>query len=122
MSHVLAVVEDLMFASRIREAAGAVEVRTARDLAGLERALGEAPRLVLLDLDARRLPAREALALLRARPELAGAPIVGFFSHVHAGAARDAQEAGCSKVLPRSAFDQQLPALIAEAAGEARSG
>jgi hypothetical protein len=70
---------------------------------------------VLVDLDSARLPVKDALAALRADAELSSIPTVGFFSHVHAERAREAQAAGCGRVLPRSAFVQQLPALLAKA-------
>lgn len=114
MPVVLAFVEDLMFLSRIREAAKAagVEVRGLRRVADLLEAARESPRLVLVDLDSPRLPAAEALRALRADAEAARVPVVGFFSHVHAERAREARAAGCARVLPRSAFVQELPHLL----------
>jgi hypothetical protein len=41
---------------------------------------------------------------------------VAFLSHVHAEGAEAARAAGCSRVLARSAFVQELPRLIAAAA------
>jgi hypothetical protein len=55
----------------------------------------------------------EALAALHAEAGLAALPVVGFFSHVHVERAKAAREAGCTRVLPRSAFVEQLPALLA---------
>lgn len=114
MDRVIAFVDDLMFLSRIREAAKArgLEVQGARTVADLLAAGREAPRLVILDLDRTRPPAREALAALRAEPALAAVPVVGFFSHVHAERGREAREAGCTKVMPRSVFVQELDALL----------
>src|SRR5688572_15231071 len=102
-----------MFLSRIREAAGRQQVlvkavRTVPDL--LESA--RAARIVLVDLDSRRLPVLEALAALRADSALASLPVVGFFSHVDVARARETRAAGCTTVLPRSAFVQQIDALL----------
>lgn len=115
MNRIIAFVDDLMFLSRIREAARArgLEVQGARTVADLVAACREAPRLVILDLDRGRPPASEALAALRAEPALASVPIVGFFSHVHAERGREAREAGCTKAMPRSAFVQELDGLLA---------
>jgi len=115
---IAAFVDDLMFLSRIREAAKGpgVEVRAARTV---EQLLGAAAGsgLVLVDLDSPRLPTSAALAALKADPALAVLPVVGFFSHVHADRAQTARQAGVGRVLARSAFVQALPALLAESNG-----
>jgi hypothetical protein len=114
MAAVLALVDDLMFVSRIREAARAhgLEVKAVRRVEDLVAASGEA-RLVFVDLDSARLPVAEALAAL-AGPS--APPVVGFFSHVHAERGAQARAAGVSRALPRSAFVEQLPTLLASAA------
>lgn len=119
MPTVVAFMDDLMFLSRIREAARGqgLEVRSARTLADLLAACRDAPRLVIMDLDSPRLPALEALQALQADPELARVPVVGFFGHVHVERARQAQAAGCDRVLPRSAFVNELDALLARPIG-----
>jgi len=115
MDRVVAFVDDLMFLSRIREAAKArgLEVQGARTVADLLAACREAPRLVILDLDRGRPPANEALAALRGEPALASLPIVGFFSHVHADRGQQAREAGCTRAMPRSVFVKELDTLLA---------
>jgi CheY-like chemotaxis protein len=115
MDRVVALVDDLMFLSRIREAARAhgLEVTGVRTVTDLLAACRDVPRLVIMDLDRARPPASEALEALRAEPALSGLPVVGFFSHVHPERARQAREAGCTRALPRSAFVQELDALLA---------
>ncbi len=71
-----------------------------------------AARLVLVDLDSQRLPVAAALDALRSDAQAARTPVVGFFSHVHVERAQAARQAGCARVLPRSAFVQELPALL----------
>ncbi|HEV7501905.1 MAG TPA: hypothetical protein VGQ33_17950 [Vicinamibacteria bacterium] len=118
MPRVVALVDDLMFLSRIREAAKGhgLEVKAARTAAdAVTFALADA-RMVFLDLDSGRLPVGAALAALHASEPLAGLPLVGFFSHVEAQRGRDAMQAGATLVLPRSAFVQRLDALLAGAA------
>jgi len=119
MDRVIVFVDDLMFLSRIREAARAhdLEVHAARTVADLVGACHEAPRLVIMDLDRARPPAVEALAALRAEPALSTLPVIGFFSHVHAERAREARDAGCTRAMPRSVFVQELDALLAEPTG-----
>jgi DNA-binding NarL/FixJ family response regulator len=114
MSSAVALVEDLMFLSRIQEAARrtGTSVQAVRDVAGLVAALGAGARLALIDLDSARLPWREALGALRGESALADVRVVGFFSHVHAQRARDALAAGATEALPRSAFVERLDALL----------
>lgn len=118
MDTVVALVDDLMFLSRIREAAKghALEVKAARTAADALAGARAGARLVIMDLDSPRLPVAATLAGLRGEPSLDGLPIVGFFSHVEAQRGREAAAAGCTTVLPRSAFVQKLDALLAEAA------
>jgi CheY-like chemotaxis protein len=119
MPHVIALVDDLMFLSRIREAArgAGAEVRTARGAADLLSAAREGARLVLVDADSSRLPWAEAVSALRGEGvPLATLPVVAFLSHVHADRAEAARSAGCTRVLARSAFVQELPQLVAAAA------
>jgi len=118
MPSVIALVDDLMFLSRIREAArgGRAEVQAVRTLPELVEACRTPPRLVILDLDSRRLPGLEALRALRQEAALAEVPVVGFLSHVDAEGARRAREAGCTRVLARSAFVREVADLLAAAA------
>jgi DNA-binding NarL/FixJ family response regulator len=118
MAQVVALVDDLMFVSRIGEAARAhgLEVRPVRKVADLLDACRAGARLVLMDLDSARLPVMEALSSLCADAAFAALPVVGFFSHVHADRGRQARAAGCRLTLPRSAFVEQLPELLRQAA------
>jgi len=114
MPTVVALVDDLMFLSRIREAAVAagVEVRVARRLSELLAACRPAPRMVFVDLDRPPLILEEALAALRSDAELTTVPVVGFVSHVQGDRVRPARDAGCTRVLARSAFVKELPLLL----------
>jgi CheY-like chemotaxis protein len=111
---IVAFMDDLMFLSRVREVASAldVEVRAMRGVRDLVEACRHRPSAVLVDLDSPRLPSTEALAALQADPELDPIPVVGFFSHIHPERAVEARAQGCDRVLPRSAFVQELPSLI----------
>ena len=109
MAPVVYLVRDLVFVSKIREAAAqlGIEVERAADAAGLQRAARDA-KLVIVDL---RLPeAPEALARLAADSATAPVRTVGFVDHeqVEAMAAR-----GCGTVLAKGRFARELPALLA---------
>ncbi len=111
----LALVADLLFASRIRGAAAAVgvrarTVRTADEL--LREARSETPRSILVDLDARGVDAPELVRALKSDRLLAGVPVVAFGSHVRGEALRAARAAGADRVLARSAFVRELPRLL----------
>jgi CheY-like chemotaxis protein len=117
MPHVIALVDDLMFLSRIREAARSTgeEVRAARSAADVVDSARAGGRLVLVDADSPRLPWPEALAALRADPTLARVPVVAFVSHVHPERADAALAAGAGRVLSRGTFARELPGLLAAA-------
>jgi CheY-like chemotaxis protein len=121
MKPLVALVDDLMFLSRIREAARAagIEMASARATEGLLAAARDGARLVVVDLDGARVPWREALAALRTEPGLRELPVVGFLSHVRGDLAEAARAAGASRVLARSAFVAELPRLLAALAAEA---
>jgi CheY-like chemotaxis protein len=117
MPQVTALVDDLMFLSRIREAArgAGAEVLAVRGATELVKAARDGARLVLVDADSARLPWAEAVSALRAAAEGASLPVIAFVSHVHAERAEAARVAGASRVLARSAFVQELPRLLAAA-------
>ena len=114
MPTVIVLVDDLMFGSRIREAAKGrgLEVRSARTVEDVLAGCRAGASTVILDLDTPRLPVLEAVSAVAADPALSGVRLVGFYSHVETETARAAREAGCREVLPRSAFVRQLPDLI----------
>ena len=111
---VVAVVDDLMFLSRIREAAKrqGVEVRAVRTAADALAACRDGARLVIADLDSLRLPVLEAISAIAGDPALPAVALVGFYSHVETDRAREARAAGCRLTLPRSAFVRQLDDLL----------
>ena len=115
MAGVIALVSDLMFGSRIREAAAplGIAVRSARNPeAFLEACRADPPALVLADLDDNRVGALAAVLALRQDPALSALTVIGFVSHVDAERAEAARSAGCSRVLARGAFVQELPRLL----------
>lgn len=115
MGRVVALVDDLIFQSKLRETARQAGVELAIALTG-EALLAEARRddtaLVVVDLNAR-AGAIEALERLRA--EGISRPMVGFLSHVQTELAERARAAGCAEVLPRSKFTLQLAAIFSRA-------
>jgi len=121
MPLVVALVEDLLFLSRIREAARGTraEIRTASGPAAVLEAARAGARLVLVDADSARLPWEQTVRALRAEVTRAPPPVVAFLSHASAERAEAARAAGCTRVLARSAFVRELPGLLADAAAPA---
>ncbi len=113
---VLAAVEDLLFRSKISETADSlgVEARFPRTREGLLEALRESPPdLLVLDLNSGRFEPLELLRTLRSAEATRQTPTVGFLSHVQGDLAVAAREAGCDRVVARSAFTRDLPQILA---------
>jgi CheY-like chemotaxis protein len=119
MGTVVVVAEEILFLSRIQEAArdAGVTLHVVRAGEDLLTAARSGARLVLVDADSERLPWQSALGTLRGQPSLAGLPVVAYYSHVHDERAALARSAGASRVLPRGRFVQELPRLLRAAAG-----
>jgi CheY-like chemotaxis protein len=111
----VALVADMMFASRVRGTATAVGVE-AVTVTRAEKLVEETrrlrPRVVLIDIDARGVDVPALIARLKSDPETASVPVIAFGSHVNADALRAAREAGADRVLARSAFVRDLPTLL----------
>jgi hypothetical protein len=104
---VVAVVDDMFFASKIRATAEAVGVeisfpRTKESL--IEKA--RQADLVIVDLHSQRF---DPLTL---PAELGSIPLLGFFSHVEVELQRSALAAGYQRVIPRSVFARDLAQIL----------
>jgi PleD family two-component response regulator len=113
---VLAIVDDMFFASKIRATAEAVgvQVRFLRSVEKLIEAAREAkPGLVVVDLHNTKLDPVALATELKANDELKAIPLLGFFSHVHADLQRNAVAAGYDQVIPRSVFSRDLAQILA---------
>lgn len=100
MARIVALVTDLMLASRVegslRAAGHEVSVQAT---AGPDAADADA---IVADLEA--VEASEVAAI--------GPPTLGFYSHVDVDARRTAEEAGFDVIVPRSRMARELPALV----------
>ena len=112
---ILAVVDDLMFTSKIKTTAGqlGVPVAFARSSgAALDQMRKDAPSLVIFDLNSARLDPLRVIAQLKADPDTRRIKTLGFVSHVDAGTIAAAREAGVDEVLARSAFADRLGDIL----------
>ncbi len=108
---ILAIVDDLFFRGKLEAAAAQLRVplTIAADASSVPRD-GQSLSRVLIDLN---LSRGDALAMVRdLRAAHPGVPLVGYCSHVQQDLQQRALEAGCTMVLPRSAFVLQLPQLL----------
>jgi DNA-binding NarL/FixJ family response regulator len=114
---ILALVDDLLFGSRIR----AVADRAGRKVVFAGRGSvardvrDSRPDLIIIDLDR---SAQDPMAAIRAikadaDPAVSSVTIVGFVSHVRGDLIDAARAAGIDQVLARSAFVTKLPELVA---------
>jgi DNA-binding NarL/FixJ family response regulator len=104
---IAALVDDLLFSSKIAE----VAKQTGASVVFCKSA-GSVPldaERICVDLNATGFDAVEAVKWLALNHR---APITAYLSHVQTGLAREASAAGAHEVLPRSVFVQRLPALL----------
>jgi CheY-like chemotaxis protein len=115
---ILAVLDDLMFSSKIKTAATQLGVpltfarSSAAALAEMRKA---APALVILDLNNPRTDPLGIVSAMHADGALSAIPTVGYVSHVDTDVITAARQAGVTEVLPRSAFTMQLADLLKRA-------
>ena len=113
-----------MFRSRIDDVASrlGLVLRAAKSPEQLERHLAAgAPALAIVDLECDTIDPSAAIKRLRALPDGAALPIVGYAGHTNAAAIAAGREAGAGVVLARSAFTAQLAALLERAAAAERA-
>jgi len=111
MGRVVALMDDLFFQMKLAETAKqlGVEVKVAANGEALMGLMESAPKLVIVDLNARSQPIQTIEKLRQTRKDIR---VVGFLSHVQRELAAQAQAAGCDEVLPRSTFTQNLAAIL----------
>jgi DNA-binding NarL/FixJ family response regulator len=111
MGRAVGFMDDLFFQMKIAETAKhvGVEFKVASTSEALMRMLDAPTKLVILDLNAKNQPLATLASLRAAQKDLR---VVAFLSHVQTDLAAQARAAGCSEVMPRSAFTQNLAAIL----------
>lgn len=113
---ILAVVDDLLFSSKIRVAAERagqpVSFVRARDSV-VPQVAAVKPSLVIFDLDRESLDPIAAIREIRARDEARQVRLVAFVRHTSVDRIDAARQAGIDLVLARSAFFSTLADVIA---------
>jgi DNA-binding NarL/FixJ family response regulator len=121
---ILAVVDDLLFLSKIQEAAKhlGVAVKSARPTDLPDLAIQDVPSAIIIDLNHRSGKVLEVLRTLKSDLKTKGIAVIGFVSHVQSDLIAAARDAGCDLVLARSAFVSQLPSLLQRFSGTGTAG
>lgn len=120
MAQVLALIDDLFFQAKVSETAKqlGLELRVCGTPDALVAEFAKAPpNLVVVDLNARNAPLE---AIERLRSGARSVPLIAFLSHVQVELAERAHAAGCTEVMPRSQFTQNLATILARAKSEPR--
>jgi len=112
---VLAAVDDMFFAAKIRATAEAlgVEIKFHRKLEGLVAAAAEqSPQLIIVDLHNEKLNPIDLARELKGNESAQTIPLLGFFSHVQTDLQEAAIAAGYDSVIPRSVFSRELAKIL----------
>ena len=113
--NVIAAVDDMFFASKIRAVAEHLNLSThfAKSVgAVIEAARKDMPSVIVVDLHSQKCEPLQLARELKADNDLRSIPLIGFFSHVETSLAAAAQEAGYDRVMPRSAFTSNLARIL----------
>jgi CheY-like chemotaxis protein len=112
---ILAVLDDLMFTSKIKTTASGlgVPIVFARSSANaISEMRRQAPALAIFDLNNPRTDPLGTIVAMKADPALAAIPTMGYVSHVQTDLIDAARLAGFGEVLPRSAFAAGLAGIL----------
>ena len=111
MGRVVALMDDLFFQMKLAETAKqlGVEVKVATNGEALMGLMESAPKLVIVDLNARNQPLQAIEKLRQTRKDIR---VVAFLSHVQTELAAQARAVGCDEVMPRSSFTRNLAAIL----------
>ena len=115
MADAIALIDDLFFLAKVHQTAKLTGVTLETASTGeqlLKAADGSPSSLILVDLNARQGAIDAIEKLCAANP--AGNPrkVIAFLSHVQTDLAERARAAGCSEVMPRSKFTQNLAEIL----------
>jgi CheY-like chemotaxis protein len=116
-TRVVCFIDDLFFLAKIQETARKLGVKVEfvkaeKEIIDRLTSDGEQkPSLIIFDLNNANAKPLTLIPKLKSKLKKQTS-IVGFLSHLQGDLKVKAQEAGCDMVVPRSAFSQNLPALL----------
>jgi CheY-like chemotaxis protein len=112
---VIAIVDDLFFASKIRGTAEALGVTVSfpRHADGVREVIQRnSPAVIICDLHSEKFDVLSLARTLKADDATRSVPLLGFFSHVQTELQSAAEAAGFDRVMPRSLFTKNLAAIL----------
>ncbi len=112
---ILAIVDDLFFVVKINDSAKRAGLScdfVKSEAALLEKAGAETPLMIIVDLNSTSVKPLPLISKLKSSQLLRGVSIIAFVSHVQGELKQQAQDAGASMVLARSAFSANLPQIL----------
>jgi DNA-binding NarL/FixJ family response regulator len=115
---IVCAIDDLLFSVKVKTAAKALgtDIYFERTPEGVVDTVRERrPSLVIFDLNSIRLKPMEAIAAIKADPDLRATRTLGYVSHVDTTSIEAARAAGVDQVLARSAFVERLGEILTNA-------
>lgn len=114
-AYAVAVLDDMFFASKIREAAKAAGVDVV--LIKGEAAVHDfnppvTPSLVIVDLANKNIDPMHLIGIIKSSDSLKDARVIGYLPHVEKELGLHALDAGYDQVLPRSRFSRELAEIL----------
>ena len=113
--NVIAIVDDLFFASKIRGTAETLDVTVnfPRHADGVKEVIQRnSPALIVCDLHSEKFDVMALAKTLKADAATRDIPLIGFCSHIHTALQAAAHDAGYDRVLPRALFTRELAAIL----------
>jgi len=114
-SRVVAVLDDMFFSSKIKEAAKSTgaNVEILKNTNGLIEALTSSPpSLIIVDLNFKKLIPLEFIGELKSSADLKNVPTLGYLPHVERELKKEAIKAGYDFVMPRSRFVREIRDIL----------
>jgi CheY-like chemotaxis protein len=113
MAKIVAIVNDLIFMTKIRNAAEhfGLTVGFAGNENQIEHFLKNC-KLVIIDLENDFLDSVDLIERLKKDPATASIKTIGYFSHINTPLKADAFSAGCNEILSRFEFNSNLKEIL----------
>ena len=113
MARIALLCPDLLFGSKVEGGLGIAGYTVNRfESDEAFRVAASFHDLVIVDLTAAEIDGPGLIESMRAKGELGAVPTLGFYSHVDQETRRRAEQAGFSRVVPRSRMAREMAALV----------